>query len=149
MDLLDYIPEANKRRHEFISAALDIINALIRFQDEESGLWFQVVDKGNSSGNWLETSCSSLYTYAIAKAIKTGLLHRTFFKYIHRAYQGLIKTLRFEGNDLLLQNICVGTGVGDYQFYIDRPRVQNDLHGMGAFLLMATEYQAACDKLGE
>ena len=148
MDILDYIPEGHKRRHEFIGAGLDIINALIRFQDEETGLWFQVVDKGGEKGNWRETSCTCLYTYAIAKAMKKGLLHRSFSKYIHRAYEGVIKSLTFEGEDLIISNICIGTSVGDYQFYIDRPTVQNDLHGMGAFLLMCTEYYDTCKQLG-
>ena len=144
MDILDYLPEGYIRRDEFISAGIDIINALIRFQDEESGLWFQVVDKGHIKGNWLETSCSSLYTYAIAKAIKKGYLHTSYTKYIHRAYDGIIKSLTFEGENLIVSNICIGTGVGDLQFYFDRPTVQNDLHGMGAFLLMCTEYYDAC-----
>jgi unsaturated rhamnogalacturonyl hydrolase len=148
MDILDYITEAHHRRHEFISAALDIINALIRFQDEETGLWFQVVDKGGIKGNWLESSCTCLYTYAIAKAMKKGRLHKSYSKYIHRAYQGIIKHLSFEGENLIISNICVGTGVGDLQFYFDRPTVQNDLHGMGAFLLMCTEYYDACKQLG-
>jgi unsaturated rhamnogalacturonyl hydrolase len=143
MDILDFFPEDHAKRSEFISAGVDIINALIRFQDEKSGLWYQVVDKGHKQGNWLETSCSALYTYAIAKAIKKGILHKSYKKYIDRAYEGIIKSLEFEGDDLIISNICIGTGVGDYQFYIDRPTVKNDLHGMGAFLLMCTEYYAA------
>jgi unsaturated rhamnogalacturonyl hydrolase len=148
MDILDYIPEEHPRRHEIINAGLDIINALVRFQDEGSGLWFQVVDKGDKEGNWLETSCSCLYTYAIAKAMKKGFLHKSYSKYIHRAYEGIIKSLKFEDENLIVSNICIGTGVGDYQFYINRPTVQNDLHGMGAFLLMCTEYYDTCLKIG-
>jgi unsaturated rhamnogalacturonyl hydrolase len=140
MDILDYIPAEHEHRREFESAAVDIINTLVRFQDMESGLWFQVMDKGGMSGNWLETSCSCLFIYAIAKAIKKGLLHRSYAQYIRRAYQGVVKSLTFEGNDLILSNVCIGTGVGDYDFYIKWPTVQNDLHGMGAFLLMCTEY---------
>jgi len=147
MDILDYIPRQHLRRHEFESAAVDVINALIRFQDEEAGLWFQVVDKGGREGNWHEISCSSLYTYSIAKAIKIGLLHSSYSKYMHKAYEGIKKTLKIESPDLYVNNICIGTGVGDYQFYIDRPRVQNDLHGMGAFLLMCTEYEDTCKHL--
>jgi unsaturated rhamnogalacturonyl hydrolase len=139
LDILDYIPEDHIHRNEFISAGRDIINALIRFQDEETGLWYQVVDKGDSDGNWLETSSSCLYTYAIAKAIKKGLLHPSYSRYAHKAYRGIINTLNFEGDDLVVSNICVGTWVGDYEFYVKRPTVQNDLHGMGAFLLMCTE----------
>jgi len=140
MDILDFFPKDDPRRDEFISAGLDIINALIRYQDKKSGMWFQVVDKGDKAGNWLETSCTCLYTYATAKAIKKGLLNKSYKQYIDKAYEGVINSLKFEDDDLIISNICVGTGVGDYQFYIDRPTVQNDLHGMGAFLLMCTEY---------
>ncbi|MCL2214276.1 MAG: glycoside hydrolase family 88 protein [Treponema sp.] len=148
MDILDFFPQEHPRRHEFVSAGIDIINALVRFQDEQSGLWYQVVDKGDREGNWLETSCSSLYTYAIAKAIKKGLLHKSYVKYINRAYEGIINSLKFKDEDLIIPNICIGTGVGDYRFYIDRPTVENDLHGMGAFLLMCSEYYDTCNQLG-
>ena len=44
-----------------------------------------------------------------------------------------------------LQNVMiavgVGTGVGDYQHYIGRPVRVNDLHAVGAFLIMCTEMQ--------
>ena len=146
--ILDYIPLDHPRRQECINAELDIINVLIRFHDGETGLWYQVVDKGDRKDNWLETSCSSLFTCAIAKAIKKGLLHKSFIRYVHKAYKGIINTLIFEGDDLVVSNICVGTKVGDYQFYIDRPTVQNDLHGMGAFLLMCAEYYDTCRLLG-
>jgi unsaturated rhamnogalacturonyl hydrolase len=148
MDILDYFPAEHERRREFVGAGIDIINALVRFQDEESGLWFQVVDKGGRPGNWLEVSCSCLYTYAIAKAVRKGLLHKSYARYARRAYEGIINKLRFEGTDLIISSICVGTGVGDYDFYIKRPTVQNDLHGMGAFLLMCTEYHDACERSG-
>lgn len=42
-----------------------------------------------------------------------------------------------------MMTLCIGTGVGNYQFYCDRPCVTNDLHGVGAFLLMCTELQVA------
>jgi unsaturated rhamnogalacturonyl hydrolase len=30
-----------------------------------------------------------------------------------------------------LAGICVGTNMGDLEWYLDRPRQTNDLHGMG------------------
>lgn len=39
-----------------------------------------------------------------------------------------------------LSGICEGTNVGDLQFYLDRKRNTNDLHGLGAFLLMNEEW---------
>lgn len=144
LDILDYMPENHPRRAAFISAEIDIINALIKFQDEETGLWSQVVDKPKEAGNWFETSCSSLFTYAIAKAIKKGIVDESYKKYMHKGYEGVIKTLTFdEDNNLFVNKVCVGTCVGDYEYYIKRDTVQNDLHGMGAFILMCTEYYDA------
>ena len=42
---------------------------------------------------------------------------------------------------MLITSLCVGTGVGDYAFYCGRPTRANDLHGVGAFLIMCTEMQ--------
>jgi len=140
LDILDYLPENHPRRQEFIDAELDIVNALIKFQDEKTGLYYQVVNRGDDPNNWHETSCTSLFTYAISKAIKKGLLDESYASYAHKGYQGVINSLTFEGEDLIVSNICVGTGVGPYDFYLKRPTVANDLHGMGAFVLMCTEY---------
>ncbi len=147
MDILDYIPSDHPRRAEFISAQRDILNALIRYQDKETGLWHQLVNRVGQEGNWLENSCSCLYTYALAKAMEKGILDISYAPYMQKGFKGVIDTLDFQGEDLLLSKVCIGTGVGDMQFYFDRPTVTNDLHGMGAFLLMCTQVQSACDAL--
>lgn len=143
LDILDYIPKEHPRRQEFIDAEISIINALIKYQDENTGLWYQVVNRGDDPQNWHETSCSSLYTYSLSKAIRTGIIDKSYEKYMHKGYEGIINSLRIEGDDLIVGNVCVGTWVGDYEFYLKRQTVENDLHGMGAFLLMCTEYYSA------
>ena len=139
-DILDYLPQDYPKRQEFIDAGIDIINALVKFQDEKTGLWYQVVNRGDDPNNWHETSCTSLYTYAVSKAVKRGIIDKTYIKYAEKGYNGVIDSLTFEGDDLIVSNVCIGTGIGSYQFYLDRPTVANDLHGMGAFVLMCTEY---------
>jgi unsaturated rhamnogalacturonyl hydrolase len=149
MDILDYLPPAYPHRDDFIAAEYDILNALIRFQDDSSGMWYQVVDRGDDERNWLETSCTCLYTYAIAKAIKRGLLHKNWWRYVEKAYRGVIQnSITLEGEGLVVSNVCMGTNVGEYEFYLDRPRIANDLHGMGAFLLMCTEVYDTAQALG-
>ena len=44
---------------------------------------------------------------------------------------------------ILMVAVSIGTGVGDYQHYIHRPTSVNDLHGVGAFLLMCAEVARA------
>lgn len=142
LDILDYMPEGDRRRSEFIQAEQKIIDALINFQDEGTGLWCQVVDKPHCEGNWFEVSCSCLFTYAIAKAIKTGIIGAEYTVYMNKGYSGVISIVQLdrEKGELYLDKVCVGTCVGDYNYYVQRDTVKNDLHGMGAFLLMCTEY---------
>ena len=58
-----------------------------------------------------------------------------------KGYEGVINSLTWEGEDLQIGHVCIGTGVGDYTHYINRPVSVNDLHGVGAFLIMCTEIE--------
>ena len=53
--------------------------------------------------------------------------------------RGVINKTNFDGGMLNVTGVCVGTNVNYLDYYFDRPIVTNDLHGMGAFLLMCTE----------
>ncbi len=94
-------------------------------------------------GNWLETSCSCLFVAALCKAVREGILPEEYLNYAKKGYEGVIHSLDWEGDDLLVGGVCIGTGVGDYNHYINRPTSVNDLHGVGAFLIMCTE----CEKV--
>ena len=91
---------------------------------------------------------TALFTYAILRGIRAGYLPEQYLQNGERGYRGLIQTVKFEDGELVLDGICVGTCVGDYNFYVQRPTCANDLHGMGAFLLMCSE-RARCTALGE
>ena len=113
--------------------------ALLQYQDAATGLWYEVTDKGGQPGNWLETSCSCLYAAAICKAVRVGVLDAAHLPAAQKAVTGVISRLQTDGDDLLIPDICEGTWIGDYDFYCNRKRCTNDLHGVGAFLLMCAE----------
>ncbi|MBR2956759.1 MAG: glycoside hydrolase family 88 protein [Clostridia bacterium] len=46
---------------------------------------------------------------------------------------------REKNEKISIKGVCIGTGVSDYTYYINRPTTENDLHGMGAFVLMCAE----------
>ena len=123
-----------------ISAACDLLKAVVKYQDPETGLWYQVLDKGDDPKNWLESSCTCLFVGAICKAVKNGFLDESYLEYAKKGYTGIINRLRYDDKgDIIIDNICVGTGVGDYDHYCARGTGENDLHGAGAFLIMCTE----------
>jgi len=138
--LLNAMDSMNGQRHETLARITrDLLLALIPYQDKETGLWYEVVDKGGQPGNWLETSCSCLYAAGICKAVRVGRLPKNTLTSAWKAVIGVIGRLRTDGDDLLIPDICEGTWIGDYDFYCNRRRCTNDLHGVGAFLLMCAE----------
>ena len=138
LDELDFIPPTHPKYHDMCAIVHDILQAVCYYQSEE-GRWYQVVDKGQKEGNWLENSCSCLFVAAICKAVRKGILNRTYLDKARAGYHAVIGNLTLEGEDIQLGNVCIGTGVGDYKYYCERPVSINDLHGAGTFLLMCTE----------
>ena len=141
---LDFLPEDIPGRDGIIDMCTDLLKSLCNFQGPD-GRWYQVVDKLREKDNWPENSCSCLYTAGLCKAMRKGLLPREYADAAKRGYEGVIRSLSFEGEDLQIGNVCIGTGVGSYAFYIARPVSVNDLHAVGAFLIMCTEYQRFLD----
>lgn len=140
LDDLDFMDESHPARESLEKLTVRLLEAVCRYQSEE-GRWYQVVNKGTEEGNWLENSCSCLFAAALCKAVRKGILGREYLEQAGKGYEGVIRSLSFEGDDLLIGNVCVGTGVGDYRHYCGRPVSVNDLHGVGAFLIMCEEAQ--------
>lgn len=138
LDELDYIPENYTKRDEIIRMLVELLSSISRYQ-HSSGYWFQVLDKGDRKDNWLETSCTCLFAAAFSKAYRKGYIGESAKRIAVQAYKGVSARAYIESDCLIVPDICVGTGVGDYQHYINRPRKNNDLHGAGAFLLMCAE----------
>lgn len=135
LEELEYIPQTHPEYQEMKRLVKDLLTAICRYQSED-GRWYQVVNKGDEPENWLENSCSCLYVAAIAKAVKMGILDDTYWQQAQKGYEGVINSLTWDGDDLQIGNVCIGTGVGDFAYYCERPTSTNDLHGVGAFLLM-------------
>ncbi|MEK3791388.1 glycoside hydrolase family 88 protein [Paenibacillus sp. FSL R7-0204] len=143
---MDELPETDPGRAELAAELSGFVQALIRYQDPQSGLWYQVVDKGHEPDNWLETSGSCLFVYTIARAVKLGILPAEIAdkaaEAARKGYEGLIQVLQWdEQGRLLLPDICIGTSAGDYRNYVTRPKVSNDLHGVGALVMACVEMQ--------
>ena len=139
-EIYEYMPK--KYQDNIADKLKALISALAKFQKAENGLWYQVVNKNEKEDNWPELSCSCLFIYTIAKALKFGIVDDTYEKNIEQGYLGVISKLKVdETGGLLVGDVCIGTGVGDYQFYIERPVRDNDLHGVGAFLYMVSQVE--------
>ena len=147
VDCLDYIPENHPERKELITIFQKLSKSLLKYQDPKSNLWYQVVDKGSAEGNWIETSCSAMFTYAYAKGFRKGYLEKAYETTSRKAFDSLIKNYVYfddAGRLYLDQTVKVGTlniknSKGDYNYYITSERRINDYKGLGALLFAAIE----------
>ncbi|MFC2172621.1 glycoside hydrolase family 88 protein [Acidobacteriota bacterium] len=148
VDVLEYLPEDHPDRNEILTILQDLVAGLANAQDE-TGLWHQVVDKGHLSDNWLETSCTCMFTYSIAKAVENGYVNASYINTAMKGFSGLQTKSYLDGSDLtVLTQISVGTSVGDYNYYINRKHSTNDYHGIGAFLIVNEQMQKYLSKYG-
>lgn len=133
VNLLDALPENYKERDTLLAIYRQQIIGLARYQSE-SGLWHQILDKPDS---YLETSCSAMFTYAIAKGINEGWLDERFKSIALSGWEGIKTKIQSDGQ---VRDICIGTGIAnDLVFYYKRPTVLNDIHGLGAVILAGVE----------
>ncbi|MFB0515695.1 MAG: glycoside hydrolase family 105 protein [Candidatus Neomarinimicrobiota bacterium] len=148
VDVLDFLPLEHPKRAQIIFILQDLARAISTYQDQESGLWYQVLDQGTRKGNYLEASASSMFVYALAKGVKRGYLEATYWDVAKRGYHGLLgKLVMIEEDGLVsLTRICSVAGLGgepyrdgSFEYYISEPIVKNDLKGVGPFILAGLE----------
>jgi rhamnogalacturonyl hydrolase YesR len=133
VDLLERLPLDHPQRKTLLDLFRRHILGIARYQSSE-GLWHQLLDKVDS---YLETSCSAMFTYAIARAVNKGYLEPRYAAIALRGWEGVVTRIRPDGR---IEGICAGTGVSDeLAFYYHRPTPLNDPHGVGAVLLAGSE----------
>ncbi len=144
IELLEILPKNHLQRNALIEIVQQLAKAFERYQDPVTGLWYQVVDKGGIEGNWLETSCSSMYSYMMWMGVKRGYLPKHYESVAQKGYLGVLTKLSIGADGMTnLRDICEGTNVSDLAYYFARKRNENDFHGLGAFLIMNEQIGAA------
>ena len=144
VDTLDVLPKNQPDRGKLIHILRGLVADLARYQDPQTGLWYEVIDKSTTPGNWTETSSSSMFTYVIDVAVKRGYISSKYHANAEKGYRGVLTRISLGPDGLTnLTDICEGTNVGDLQFYLNRKRNTNDLHGLGAFLIMNEEWNTS------
>ena len=144
INILDIIPKEQPDRGELIKILQQLSTAFEKYQDKNTGLWWQIVDKSNAQGNWLETSSSSMYTFAMWMGVQRGYLDKHFKDVALKGYKGVLTKVSLGQDGLAnIVDICEGTNVADAAYYYARKRNSNDFHGIGAFLIMNEELRTS------
>jgi unsaturated rhamnogalacturonyl hydrolase len=141
IEVLELLPRNHPMRPLLVGQIVLLVRAWARYQDEKTGLWYQVVDKGDNPANWLETSSSSMYTYVTAMAVDRGYVEKKYGSVASKGYAGVLTKISLDKDGQTnITDICEGTNVADLAYYFARKRNTNDFHGLGAFLIMNEKF---------
>ena len=152
VDTLDFLPKDHPQRDAVIAILDRLVKAVVRYQDAETGVWYQVVNLPDGEGNYPESSCSSMFVYALLKAIRMGYIPKDYCSAAEKGYHGIVEQFVEVTADgrVHLHKGCEVAGLGgtpyrdgSYAYYVgERPR-SNDPKAVGPFILASLEYEAA------
>ena len=170
VDILEVMPTDNTYYNTFKGYLSNLAKGIANYQDKDTGCWYQVMDKVPASltGNYLEASCSSIFTAGYLKAIRLGLLDKATYEPIaKKAYEGLVNQFMVYDNKdnstIQLVHSCTSAGLGgssnragDDNYYLtgkdakvvtsSDPTSQyyyTEGKVLGGFIMAATEYERA------
>ncbi len=152
VDVLNFLPVAHPDRPVLVGILSRLAQALLRFQDPATGLWFQVIDLPERPGNYCESSVSAMLIYAFARAVSREYIAPDFLTVARRSYRGLLENrIKIDGRGkLTLEGTCSVAGLGgdhdrdgSFEYYVGEKIADNDFKGVGPFILAALEMESA------
>ena len=171
IEVLDVLPENYARRQEVIDLLQKDLDAVLKWQDKKTGLWYQVMDSPKRQGNYLESTCSSMFAYVLLKAWNKGYLGTKYRDAGVKAYQGIIDNfIRVNADKTIsLTQCCSVAGLGpaatpeveealkkinpkgsvkenskrngSFDYYLSEPIRDNDAKGVGPFIWASLEME--------
>ena len=171
IEVLDALPDDYARKQEVVELLKKDLDAVIKWQDKKTGVWYQVMDSPNREGNYLESTCSAMFTYVLLKAYRKGYVGDKYRDAGIKAYKGMINHFIKVNADktISLTNCCSVAGLGpaatpeveaalkmvnpkgsvkenkrrdgSFKYYLSEEIRDNDAKGVGPFIWASLEME--------
>ena len=169
VDVLDYFPKGENKEY-LISLLVEALEGILQYQDQESKMFYQLIDQGPISvyvdasyfanlkntkyttstyvDNYLESSGSSMVAYALMKAAKFGYIDLDYVYVGAEIFEGIYKHSFYDNS---LHDICITAGLGpitkeyrdgSHAYYLAEPVGSDDAKGVGPFIMAYLEYSS-------
>jgi unsaturated rhamnogalacturonyl hydrolase len=147
IECLDYLPANHPERKNIEAMFQKLCASILKYQDGKTALWYQIINKGDSKDNWIETSASAMFTYAFAKGAHKNLLDESYLDAATKGFNSIWNNYMYSdehGDVHLDQAVKVGSlniknSKGDYDYYINCERRLDDYKGLAALLYTSIE----------
>ncbi len=152
IDVLEKMSEEIFEYHRELQKMFkELMTGVIRYQDKNTGMWYQVMGFEGKEGNYLETSASAMFAYSLLKGARLGYLPEEYGDLGVKAFKGIIENyLVIENDETKLTGICHVAGLngiikteenrdGSYEYYLSEPIVADDAKGVGPLMMAYSE----------
>lgn len=124
----------------------ELVEGMLPYLDPKADMWYQIVDKPNLSGNYLETSGTAMMAYAMLKGARLGCLDESCRSTAKKIIEGIEKTyLRETEGRFVLGGICQVAGLdndrrnGSDAYYLSEKISTNEIKGLGPYFFCLAE----------
>ncbi|MCR4739074.1 MAG: glycoside hydrolase family 88 protein [Lachnospiraceae bacterium] len=149
VDTIEAIGEQMYYEYRTLQETLkDLSDSLLKYVDEDTSMFFQVIDKKEVRGNYPETSGSALIAYAFLKGARLKYLPERFGEEGKKIFYGITQKYlsKKEDGTPVLKGICYMAGLGgekhrdgSVEYYLSEPVVDNDAKGTGPLIMAYVE----------
>jgi rhamnogalacturonyl hydrolase YesR len=140
-ETLALLPSRHPTQPPLLEIGQHLAEGLQQTQHHQTGLWYQVVDKGEHDGNWHDTSGSAMFVYFLQRMIDLGHLDAEQYRpCVERGYAGIVGNMAIGADGRVdiydaCDGVCVQRSYADYVHY---PRRINAKEALGSVLWATT-----------
>ncbi|MBF4488203.1 glycoside hydrolase family 88 protein [Flavobacterium sp. CSZ] len=147
VETLDYYPKTNPNFKKLAGYLNQIAKSVVEHKSA-TGLWYQVADKPDLKDNYLESSCSAMIIYSLAKGADKGYISSDYKKVAQKSFDAFIATFvkKDKNGEIVISNVSSSVGLGGKpfrdgtnQYYTNSKAKDNSSPALAAFLLSAIE----------
>lgn len=150
-DCYELMPEEQKENKEILKNLWqETIAGILEYQEQESGLFYQLTALPEVEGNYLETSSSAMFAYSMLKGYRIGVFGREYQKKALEILVALVtRKVSFSNGCLHIGDICAGAGLGpadrperdgSIRYYLSEPVVSDEQKGVASVIMAYSEW---------
>lgn len=143
VNTLHYMPRDMAERKPLERLFIKMMDTLKECQDRETGHWYQLPLYLGEKGNFIESSGTAMFAYAMCRGIEDGILQaKKIIPAVTSAYKNFEKlSIKDKAAYRTVANVCAGTCIGDKMYYYKRNVVDDTHYALGAAIMFAQSYQ--------
>lgn len=151
-DCYEIMPKEQKTYRTILADLwTEALDGMLEYQDQESGLFYQLTELPDEEGNYLETSSSSMVAYSLLKGCRLGVLDEAAYLAKGEIILIALETRMFQlsHGQLKLTGMCVGAGLGpadnlrrdgSVAYYLTERIVADEQKGVGTMMMAYSEW---------